>query len=204
MARIIEGDVDTFNALALGDIHPATHQFLMNQMENQSPTLTDYGRKFFESGRSLFERLENSRAMRVVKAARRAVSSIWQLDEIRHLSNIHDIQWAPPKMQRYIMAEPTVRKLYHEQRVEGYDGTYKDAFPEYRGVQHPDYRRVMNGLVVFDEEGDWSSTTYYDNNVDEHDLELSEQVDVVDTWANVKHFIKQGKEDPLSRWGADL
>ena len=208
MAQLITGDSDTFNALAFGETHPGTQQFLSNQMEAPSSALNDYGRQFFEQTQALYHRLEQSNPARLIKAAKRAIGSIWQNNEIRYLSTIGEMQWAPLAMQRYIMAEPTVRQMYHEQRLEGYDGTYKDAYPEDIGESHYHYRRVMNGIVDFnegDDEPEWSATTYYDDLEEEdNELDLLEQDDILLSWQNVLDAIQRGNEDPTSRWAADL
>lgn len=210
MATIVDGGVDTFNALALGQLHPQTEQFLQTQAAEamNSPTLSQYGRQFYEQGQSLFQRLAESRAAQYVKAAQRAVRSIWQNNDVRVLTTIAEMQWAPPAMQRWIMAEPTVRQMYHQQRLEGYDGSYQDAYPNDIGEDHYHYRRVMDGVVQFnegDDEPEWSATTYFDElDPDEAQLEFSEQEDILDTWTNIVAKIREGKEDPTSRWAAEL
>lgn len=206
MAQVVEGGSHMFDALAYGQtLHPGTQQFLQNQIERPTDTLTDAGRSFLSGVQSLYDRLSGSTAMRIARAAKRAVGSIWQSDEIRRLADIGEMQHAPLVMQRYILAQPYVRKLYQEQRIEGYSGSYRDPFPEDRGEDHYDYRRVMNGVVVEDEDGGWQATTYFDELLpDDYDLSLEEQVDILDTWANVVAMIRKGGEDPTSRWNADL
>ena len=61
-------------------------------------------------------------------------------------------------MKRYIMANPHVREAYQEQRIAGYDGTYKDPFADDTIENHYDYRRVMNGVVVDSVEHDYTVT----------------------------------------------
>tara|TARA_B100000929_G_scaffold185186_1_gene146616 strand:- start:772 stop:1404 length:633 start_codon:yes stop_codon:yes gene_type:complete len=210
MARIVQGDDSTFNALALGELHPNTQQFLSAQMEAPTHNLTTQGQSFFQNTRSLFERLEDSRAARLVKAAQRAIGSIWQNDGVRLLSTIGNFQWATNTMQRWVMAQPEVRKMYHEQRLEGYSGQYRDAYPTDIGESHYDYRRATNGFVFVkdnpaDDEPEYTATTYYDDlDPSENELDLLEQVDIVDSWENVVNLIRHGKDDPTSRFNASL
>jgi hypothetical protein len=108
-------------------------------------------------------------------------------------------------MQRVVMANPVVRQMYTQQRVEGYEGSYIDAYPGTIRDNHYDYQRVMNGLVVFNEKDDWSATTYFEE-LEENDNELNlfEQTDVVDSWKHLEALLKQGKDDPTSRWNSSL
>lgn len=210
MARIVQGNDSTFNALALGELHPNTQQFLSAQLEAPTHNLTEQGQAFFQSTRSLFERLGESRAAQWVKAAQRAIGSIWQDDGVRLLSDIGEFQWATAEMRRWIMAEPTVRKLYHQQKVEGYSGQYKDPAPTDVGQLHYDYRRATNGFVFVSETEDetvpeWTSTTYYDDlDPNEAELTLMEQSDIVGTWDNLLSHLDRHKDDPTSRFNASL
>lgn len=209
MATVIQGGDDTFNALALGEMHPGTQQFLSTQLQAPTHHLTEQGQRFFQSTQELFKRFEDSRAMRLITAAKRAVGGIWNADEIRYLSSIEDLQWAPSKMRRLIMAEPEIRRHYHQQRVEGYEGVYRDAYPSDVGESHYDYRRVTNGFVFVNEDEnkpEWSSTTYYDDHEEygDRELDLLEQVDVVDTWAAARERLRMGGDDPTSRFNAAL
>jgi hypothetical protein len=205
MARIIEGDTATFNALVYGQVHPGTQQFLYQQYESPTAILTEAGARFVEYGREIHQRLADSRASQFVSAVQRAVGSIWQPNSIRLLESIGDFQWAPHSMQRVVMANPVVRQMYTQQRVEGYEGSYIDAYPGTIRDNHYDYQRVMNGLVVFNEKDDWSATTYFEE-LEENDNELNlfEQTDVVDSWKHLEALLKQGKDDPTSRWNSSL
>lgn len=211
MATVIEGGEAAFNAFAFGEMHPGTQQFLQTQMEQPTHTLTQQGQRFFQGAQDLYQRFENSRSMRLATAAKRALGGIWNTNEISHLNTVADLQWAPERMRRLIMAEPEVRRLYHEQRIEGYGGVYQDAYPNDVGEDHYDYKRVMDGVVVFNESDDpdepeWSATTYFEDWAEfgDRELELEEQVDVIDTWASVVHHIRRGGDDPTSRFNAAL
>jgi len=205
MARIIEGDTATFNALVYGQMHPGTQQFLYQQYENPTAILTEAGARFVEYGRDIHRRLTESRASQFVSAVQRAVGSIWQPDSIRVLQTIGDFQWASHQMQRVVMANPVVRQLYQQQRIEGYSGSYKDAYPGTIKDNHYDYQRVMNGLVVFDQEDNWEATTYFDElELNDNELNLFEQTDIVDSWKHAESLIKHGEEDPTSRWNSSL
>lgn len=211
MAQIIEGGSDVFDALLYGKQHPGTSNFLKTQIEDLSSRMTEAGSRFFERGREIYDRVSGSTAARFARAASRQFSSLWQEDVIRSLTTTAQLQTAPLAMQRWIMAEPTIRSLFHKQRCDGYEDTYVDAWPHAIGEEHYDWRRVNNGVVHFtkDEEGeeteDWYATTYMEDLLpDDEDLMFEEQVDILDTWANVVSAIRAGDSDPTSKWDAPL
>ncbi len=211
MAEIYDGGTLTFDALAYGKPHPSTLQFLANQYDSASTTLLNAGQAFFDQARDLYERVSGSHAMQVFRAAGRAIRSAWELDEIRSMQTIGQFQHAGPVMQRWLMAEPTVRKLYQQQRIDGYSESYFDHDPGVIGHEHYDYRRVMQGLVVMDKEPDadgeygWRATTYFDELLpDDEELSLPEQLDIRDAWTHLRSWAAAGDEDPTSRYNAKM
>ena len=201
----------TFNSLAYGTPHPGTMSFLSQQFENASTALTTAGQRFMENARTLYERISGSDAMRAMRVAGRAIRSMWQLDEVRPLYSMEELQTAPLTMQRWIMAEPMLRKEYINQRVDGYSDTYHDVHQGDVGEAHYDYRRVMDGMIVVDDKPDsdgeygWTATTYFDDLLpDDSELLLEEKVDILETWTAVRAALKAGKQDPTSRYGAML
>jgi len=107
-------------------------------------------------------------------------------------------------MQRFIMANPMVRQLYHDQRCDGYSGTYIDVQPDATKEDHYDYKRVMNGIVQQDGDGTMFYTQYMDQlHHGDKELALAEQVSILDTWEIAEMFIKAGN-DPTSVWNESL
>ena len=160
--------------------------------------------------RDMYERMSGSQAARMLRAVSRSVRNFWQIDDIRVLTDIDQFQHAAPKMQRWIMAEPTVRTLYHKQRLDGYSESYVDIDPQGIGESHYDYRRAMDGIVVVNEDAKGNDPEYVaDNYMDEllpedADLTLEEQSDILLAWEHAKAHILRRKEDPTSRFNADL
>lgn len=204
MARFHVGGVDTFNALVYPDPHPGTMRFLENMAYQTTETLTDAGRAFMDTARQAYEQFSGSTAMRKLRAAGRHIAGLWQRDTIRPLHTVEELQMAPPKMQRWLMAEPSIRALYHKQQAAGYDETYHDAHPGQIGEDHYDYRRVMDGIVVETEEG-WYCTQYLDE-LEENDVELlpDQQFDILHSWSVMAAAVAVGGQDPSSRWNAEL
>lgn len=208
MANVMVGGTQTFDALAYGKRHPGTQNFFEQQLNTigqfATNMLTEAGKTFFSNVEDLYEKFHGSEAMRVARAVARKVKSIWQTDDVRFINDIGDMQQAQFVMQRWIMANPVVRDLYHQQRCDGFSDTYIDAHPGAIGRDHYDYRRVMDGVLV--EEGDdWVIRNYFDD-IAEGDTELSldEKIDILSTWEWIEHHISKGEEDPTSQYGASL
>lgn len=206
--NVIEGNDDTFNHLCYGQKHPGTLQYLQNQFSNFQQTLSHAGQQFVSSAKEIFDQYNSSEALRAARLALNKVSNIFTPDNIRYLYQPQDLQTAQPTMQRWIMAEPTIRSLFHNQRCDGYSNSYVDVSPGIVGDLHYDYQRVMNGMVCTDDakpDEDFRITHYYDEIPDgDRELTIDEQVDILNTWDVVRAMIKRGKEDPTNSFGGNL
>lgn len=208
MANIVYGDTMAFDALAYGEKHPGTLQYLHSQVAQLpqiSQTLTDAGRAFMSNAQEIFDQYNSAEALRLARAAINKASSLFQSNTIRPMFVIAELQNAPLIMQRFIMAEPLTRQLFHEQRIDGFSGTYVDLQPGAVGEDHYDYRRVMDGVLVDDDENDWKVTTYLDDLAEgDRDLTFDEKIDILSTWDWVRAYLKHGEDDPTSSSGGKL
>jgi len=203
------GDDMAFRALVYGaERHPGTINYLENSVSsvaNLSNTLTEAGQQFFANSREMLNSFTGSQAMQLARAALNKMNNLFSRTDIHFISELDKLQNAQPIMQRFIMAQPDVREIYHQQRCDGYSDTYVDMEPGGVGENHYDYRRVMNGIFVADEEGNDKVSIYLDT-LHEGDRELShdEQTSILKTWEVVANLIKYGGEDPTSIWGDSL
>lgn len=203
MAQVIQGDQTFFKSAAYGTQDWKTLEFLSSQYNNLSAMATQTSSDFFTHAKTLYDKISGSTAMRMARQAAAIVRSAWDVDEIRSLISITEMQLALPTMQRWVMANPEVRNMYHKQQLDGYSESYIDLHPNDVGEYHYDYRRVMNGIAV--EVGDKIlCTTYPDDLLDEKELSIEEQVDIINTWDKMNVYLKYGLEDPTSKWGAEL
>lgn len=210
MIQVVHGGSMAADAMIFGVPSQSFQAYLAEQFTGPTSNLTAVGKQLYDSSKQLFERYSGDNALRMMASLGRAVSSIWKADVIRPIMTIADFQFAQPAMQRWIMAEPTVRQMYHQQRVEGYDGQYCDMEPGSIGHAHYDYRRAMQGMMQFsaddadDETPEWSARTYWDELYDEdRELSIEEKADIQHTWRWLHHHLK-GNDDPTSRFNASL
>lgn len=204
--QVLTGGETEFDGLMYGDKHPGTMGFLQSQLGGSfSNTLTDVGKQMYSTLGQMFEQFNGSHAMQLVKSVRRKVVGMFEQDVIKPLFEIEEIQQATLNMQRWIMAQPQLRQLYHDQRCDGFSTSYVDYQPDSIGVKHYDYRRVMDGLATEDEDGTLVINHYYDEDFpDDAELSLQDKVDVINTWDRIKQFLDKGEFDPTSKLGERL
>lgn len=200
------GDDEVSELLTGGDPHPNNFQLVQESLSAlPTHTLNSMGQFFAEKAQQAYEAFENSMAMRKARAAARNMASQWQEDRIRYLPDIGSLQQAPLSMRPYLMAEPNIRYLYHRDQADGYSDTYVDPQPGVIGEDHYEYRRVMNGMVVMDDDGGWHYDEWIED-LEEGDRELYfvEQVDILRSWAVMAEQAIHGGDDPTSKYNSSL
>lgn len=211
MVQVVSGGVAEFNALAYQERHPSTIQFLQSQFDNVRTTFTEAGQRFMAGARELFEQFNGDEALRRARALARTVKNAFQRNEIRSIFDLAGLQAANQEMQRWNMANPSIRQSYFDQRLDGYSDSYVDMHPGMIRDDHYDYQRVMNGMlqeVPEEQEGEdegWKATFYF-TPLEEGDRELdvSEQSDILSTWQYVNAILQIGEDDPTNQRGGKL
>jgi hypothetical protein len=205
--RVLEGNPDVFNALIYGE-QPTVRTFLHDQLTNFSATLTSAGQQFMQGARDVFDKIANSGAAQTARAILRQTGVFFDPNMIVAIDNLQGLQHAGVGMQRWIMAQPDIRDLYHKQLVDGYADSYIDLHPGCVGNQHYDYRRVMDGVIQEAPEGadyDWETVQYLDDLIDgDVVLSISDKADILSTWDIVKMYAEARKEDPTNPFGGTI
>lgn len=202
--QIIAGGLDAWDALAYGEQNPSNLNYFKSQLQNIGNTLTDFGKQFYSDATAIYENFNGSQAMQLLRNVTKAAKTLFQPNIVKSIFDIDDMQMASVMMQRWIMANPVVRQLYHDQKCEGYVDTYVDMHPGDIGETHYDYRRVMDTVVQ--EDGDSWFVKYYPDELIEGDKELihDERVDILNTWEIAEMFIRAGQKDPTSQYNSSL
>lgn len=180
--------------------------YVGEQYDHMSQFLNDRARQWMSQSREIFQRTDYDTLMRTSRAVSRQLKGAFREDIIRPYYGIDEFQTAGPTMQRWIMAEPTVREMYHGRECDGYTGTYVDLSPGRIGEYHYDYRRVMDGVVVVDEEtGHWHADSHLEPLYEgDRDLLPDEQMDILRSWDHLRRHLLAGEEDPTSPWNGSL
>lgn len=206
--QIVYGGDDAFAAAICGIQNPVNRQYFEQQIANARSvignTFGDFGQRFVQGAQDLYERFNGERALEIARAALNQVSGIFQSDIIRNVRGLTSFQIATPVMQRWIMANPVVRELYHAQRCDGYSDSYEDNAPGVIGEKHRDWREVMNGMVQFTDDS-WYTNQYAElAPFDEESMPVDDQFRVTNTWHELEQILFKGLKDPTSVWNNDL
>lgn len=203
--RIVDGGDVAWGAIAFGEQNPINLNYFKNQFNSLTTGLNDYARSFYSEVGNIVDKFTNSDAVRSVRNALKSAASLFNNDIIKPLYEMEEFQTATVRMQRWIMANPVVRQSFIEQKCDGFSDSYVDIYPGKIKETHYDYRRVMDGVVEFDEEDNDFYKHFYEDLV-EGDKELSsyEKRDILQTWEIVEAYMKKGAQDPTSQFGASL
>lgn len=204
MAKVVHGDREIFRAMSY--VQP-DHDYMSHVERGYSSlvgSLSGKAAEFMDRAKAKYEQVRDSGSLRKARALLRQVGSMWGKDCIQQLDTVTQVQNAPYAMRRFIMAEPTIRRLYHQQRCEGYGSSYVDRQPGVVGDDHLDYQKVNNGWMHV-EDDKWHATTYSNDYPDDQDQELTldEQDDIRSAWDIVRNAV-YFEVDPTSKRDADL
>lgn len=198
-----------FNAMLFPEANTETKDWLREQWQTTSSMLTDIGRQYVEQANQLWNQIYDPLLMQRARGLMRQVGGMFHPNTIIRLNDIESVQLAKPVMQRYIMAMPQIRKLYHQQLCDGYSDSYIDHDPNDIAESHYDYRRVMDGSVNFlpiveGEEEKWQVTMYPDELVEnDRELQADEKFIILDAWDIVNQALK-AKIDPTDVFKGQL
>lgn len=207
MAIAVHADDDVFRSMAYGAPRTEDREWLRGDIEATAARLGRHAGEFIERARSRFESFDLRGLDRKLDAIKRKVRHGFDDDYIRPISKIGQYQHAGFNMQRWVMANEKARRLYHTDRLNGYSGDYVDNAPGKIGEDHLDYRKVMNGLCQFTEEGDEFFVQYSDAFDDEgrEELTFTQQGTIRDViWNNLEQIIAEGKDDPTDKNNGSL
>lgn len=201
-ARVVSGGDFAFNSLLCGIPTQETINFCRASVDSARERLGEAGQHLYNYAANAFNSFSNSEAMRAARAVIANAGERTGADMIRYLDR-NTITQARPMMQRYIMVQPDLFKLNHNQMCSAYDGEYDQVNPlgVERAQDHNDYRRVMDGILQHDKGGNAFISYHSDAECDK--LELSDQFTVLRTWDVVAGMIADGY-DPTDPNGGEL
>jgi len=199
------GAGESWEAVVYGEVPKASIDFLARQYESYSAPLTDFGRKFFDNSKKAFSMFHSSEAMALARKALSRLDADFQTDHVMLFTKLSHFQRARAPMQRWIMANPKIRTMYHRQQCSGYQDSYHDHEPGLVGKDHFDYRRVVDGVMFFDDDRRAYYETHDEPGIEEHDrLKPDEQDTILLSWGKAEYLLAMGLEDPTSAEGEML
>lgn len=207
---VIRGSTpQVFNAMMFPELSQETKGWIASQFQAGLQSLSESSRAFAERAAALSKQYFTSHAAMAARRIMRELTNIGNNQYLQLVNTAQDVRSANRVSQRYFMANPVLRSLYHRQLCDGYSDTYVDVHPKDIGEDHYDYRRVMNGVVQ--EEGSVEDGTYrwyvrmYPDDLAEGDRELDpeERHMVLRGWDLIEAMI-QAKQDPTDIFGGSL
>jgi hypothetical protein len=205
MVTIVQGDTNLFNGLVYGmERNPGTVAYLQQQAQQFSGALTEFGQSFVQGVQALHDTFNSSEAIRLARAALRRFDALLLPDRIQTIEKLGHLQNAPIAMQRWIMAHDGTRKMFHEQRLDGYSATYVDMWPSSRNLDHVDWRMIHDGVMMETEDG--HVMHHWLDDVQEGDtaLRFDQKCDILNTHEVQDAYIELGQDDFTDRAGGKL
>jgi len=193
--RVLDGGDAAFNALVYPPPDHNLLNYLQQNVEHARVAMTGISDTFVNMASNMYEKFNSSEVINAGKALLFGTETHLNHNVVYPISYGH-LNEANMIMQRYIIAEPEVNKMYHQNTCEGFQETYMDFEPENVGTERMDYRNVMNGVVQYDDNGDGYIMHYVDSNEYEP-LDTLDKFSVLHTWDAVAYSIAVGV-DPTS------
>lgn len=193
--------VDLMDIAAGGFLDSSTTNWIQDRTQALMSTVSATTANWFNKARTFYTTITESDAVQALRNLTAKSDLSWKGNNIHLCTGIEQIQAANPVMQRYIMAEPRLRDMYLHDSVEGYAGSYQNYHGNAIGVNHYDYRRVTDGIVmVHDEHVEWN---HFVENIPDNDkeLDLFEKADIIRTWNLVNVTLDAAEMDPTSPIG---
>lgn len=196
MGNIVSTTVDGLNYSLYGDQRQSNINYLAEQIRALPKNLGEFGQQTLQRAKEVMGFLTNdllhSRIMSQVGRSNLIDESV-----IITPRTVEEFQNAGVFLQRYIMAHPDLRELYHEQNVAGYPDTYVDLDPNERGPGHYDYDLITDGMIMIDREADEVSVRFMDNHIQPSDREPSfeDKIETALTWDSIDWLLKETQFD---------
>jgi len=198
--NVVNGGRDSFNTMLYNVPDNNTLAWLNNNMCRAKEVLSGVADHVVAAGVNMYNRINSNSAINAAKALIADQGGhinpyvIYSMD-YNSMGNANMI------MQQYVMANPMVQELYADNMCYGFEETYYDPQPGVYGEDRYDYQRVMDGVLVPDEEH--TSVSYY-SNTDDTEINVSDQYAILETWQHVENMLLNGKIDPTDPDGGRL
>lgn len=206
MITEITGDTNTFRALAYGRPDMLTLDWCRQREQQHLMMLDPLVRANYESmAGTVLGAIDYESIANMSRALRNQADGVWLTNDIIPLTTIGEFQNPPPVMVDWIMANPDVREMYHNQQIAGYDEYYVDHDHGLRGYDHYHYRRVKNGIFEENTQGEMVAVEWFDDlRKPTDDLLFGEQLVIMKVWDEMSKILAEGNVDPTSRFNASL
>jgi hypothetical protein len=193
--KVLNGGDATFNALVYPPPDNNLLNYLQQNVEHARAAMSGISDRFVDMASNMYNKFNSNEVINAGKALLFGTETHLNHNVIYPVSYGH-LAEANYVMQRYIIAQPDVNKMYQNNTCEGFQDTYVDFEPDNEGTERMDYRNVMDGVIQYDEKGNGYIMHYTDSNEYEP-LDTLDKFSVLHTWDSVAYSIAMGI-DPTS------
>ena len=197
-------------SLVYGPPTQTTQNYFSTQVQNlqtyiQTNGITD---PFFTDIGRLYQQSQDARITDIAKSMLMQIDVVSNVDIIRILRTVEELQSASPLMVRFIMANPEIRSRWQNNRCYGYgEEMYNPNDRNHIGSDHYDYRLVMDGVGQKQEDGSLR-VQHYTHTLQTNDQALGaiEKAAVVTSWEVMNQMLEAAArddnfQDPTSPFG---
>lgn len=190
MGQVVTLSAPSVDLALYGDRSNFVQDYLQQQINQLGGTLNNFGERIYNSLANSWNFVTDG-LTRVGLRTELEQQGLNVVDNyFVECNNWIALQEANLTMQRWIMANPQVRELYLGQDICGYSDEYVDLDPGKMGEDHYDYRRVMNGIIRDEPNGDYTITHYYEDlHIGDRELEFYEQEPILHTWSAIDYML---------------
>lgn len=194
------------SSLSFPEVSQQAQDWVRTQLFSDNAMLTQAGSEFLNTSVAAYRDLVDGAAIRGVRRLARMVTGLMHPNSIYAMRDYSELRTAKPVMQRYIMACPEIRSLYHRQLCDGYSDSYFDMEPKSIGEEHYEWRQVMSGVAQENpnKPGEFFIREYFDEMYEgDSPLTAAQKFDILDTWDVVRRALLE-KIDPTNIFDSDL
>ncbi len=172
---------DVFRALSYAPPDNGMLNYINNSMGYAKEQLGNIGTNFMDRASNLYNRFNSNEAINRSKQILNQ-SSVYINEDVVYLINSNNINNSNIEMQQWIMEEPTIRKAFNKQMIEGFSESYFDFEPEVRiPSNRTQFMQVASGITAtYMDELDGSKYTYTVE--DRKDITDFDRQTILDSW----------------------
>lgn len=196
MGMVINVSEPALDLMLYGNKSNILNNYLMQQMQRVQPTFNEFSSRIYNALQNSYNFVNDKMIQYGILNQLNQQGVQVQDDYFRELLSFQDLQQANLTMQRWVMSHPQVRQYYLDQNIDGYSDTYNNVFGKGVGEADYNYRRVMDGALV-DNDDDTFTIKWYNEDLLEGDVPLNhyQQVRIRNTYDAIDHVLKTCKFD---------
>lgn len=202
MAYAIHADTDdrSIHASIHGLLSRSNLEYYQDRLRDRVGRATGFASRYLSRAMDIVESIDLGSIRDQVDAIRDRYGKRWDVDRIMETVDLSDLQQAKPVMRRWLMANTRARKLYYGDKIYGFGGDFDRTEGQLFGSDLFDYRNVMQGAYVGDDEED-RYVTYLDILEDRGNDELlspAQRETIRLAWEFMEMHLDAGGQDPTS------